>query len=122
MNLLASILRTAVPLLAGYLLTVTGLLGLDVDSTQAAALVTAAVTAAYYLLLRLAEQAAARIGWEPARYAAGLLLGWARSPEYGKDRPVPGTIQVRLNAEAFGADLYEAVRRNIRLDGSGDVR
>jgi hypothetical protein len=117
MNLLASLSRTVVPVLAGYLLTITGALGFNVDSGQAAALATAGFTAAYYLLLRLLEQAADRLDWQPARMAAGLLLGWARSPEYTNEKHVPGTVQVRLDAEAFGADLHEIIRKNIRPGG-----
>lgn len=83
MNLLASILRTVVPVAVGLILTVTGALGIDIDSEQAAGLATAAFTAGYYVLFRLAEQAAARLGWEPLRLVAGMLLGWARPPEYG---------------------------------------
>lgn len=121
MNLLASLLRTVVPLAAGWVLTVTGALGIDVDTAETAGLVTAAVTAGYYLLLRLAEQAAAKLRWEPLRLVAGVLLGWARPPQY--ERPSePGTIRVHLDAKAFGDDLHEAIRRNIRLRGGGDLR
>lgn len=118
MNLLASILRTVVPLVAGWVLTVTGALGIEADSVAVAGGVTAAVTAVYYLLLRLAEEAAARLEWEPLRLVAGVLLGWARPPQYQPDEPAPkGTIRVHLNAEAFGEELREAVRRNIHLGG-----
>lgn len=82
MNLFASLLRTVVPLLAGWVLTVTGALGLDVDSATVAGGVTAAVTAVYYLLFRLVEEAAGRLGWQPVRLLAGVLLGWARPPQY----------------------------------------
>ncbi|MFC8276243.1 hypothetical protein ACFUJR_27680 [Streptomyces sp. NPDC057271] len=110
MNLLASLLRTIVPLLAGWVLTVTGALGIDVDSTAVAGGITVAVTAAYYALLRLAEEAAARIGWEPLRLVAGLLLGWARPPEY---QAPTGTVPVRLrlDKEAMHTDFVEALRR-----------
>lgn len=84
MNLLASILRTLVPLLVGWVLAVTGALGIEADSAAVAGGVTAVVTAAYYLLLRLAEEAAAKLQWEPLRLVAGVLLGWARPPQYSK--------------------------------------
>ncbi|MFE7947423.1 hypothetical protein [Streptomyces sp. NPDC057426] len=109
MNLLASLLRTVVPLLAGWFLTVTGALGIDVDSTAVAGGITVAVTAAYYALLRLAEEAAARIGWEPLRLVAGLLLGWARPPEYQAPRTVP--VRLRLDKDAMHTDFVEALRR-----------
>lgn len=121
MNLLASLSRTVVPVIAGYVLTVTGALGIDVDSGQAAALATAGFTAAYYLLLRLLEQAADRLDWQPARMVAGLLLGWARPPEYGKPAAV-GTIDVRLDSEEFAAAMLEAIRASVRVNGSGNTR
>ncbi|MDI9885303.1 hypothetical protein QMZ92_13095 [Streptomyces sp. HNM0645] len=117
MNLLASILRTLVPLVVGWVVTITGAIGIEVDSTAVAGGVTAAVTAVYYLLLRLAEQAAERLQWEPLRLVAGVLLGWARPPQYKQPSPA-GTVQVHLDAEAFGQDLHEIIRRNIRLGGS----
>lgn len=85
MNLLASLLRTVVPLLAGWVLTVTGALGIEADSTAVAGGITVLVTAVYYLVLRLAEAAAIRLRWEPLRLVAGLLLGWARPPQYKTD-------------------------------------
>ncbi|TLQ45746.1 hypothetical protein [Streptomyces marianii] len=93
LNLLASLLRTVVPVLAGAILTLTGALGIPVDSAQVAVIVTAALTAAYYLVFRLAEQATARLRWERLRRIAGVLLGWARPPQY-KEPPPAGTVQV----------------------------
>ncbi|OII60596.1 hypothetical protein BJP40_09555 [Streptomyces sp. CC53] len=75
MHLLASILRTLVPLLVGWVVTVTEALGIEVDSVAVASGVMAAVTAAYYLLLRLAEQLAERLEWTPLRLAAGCAPG-----------------------------------------------
>ncbi|NUK22079.1 hypothetical protein [Streptomyces lunaelactis] len=112
MNLLASLLRTVVPLAVGWILTVTGALGIDVDSAEAASLVTAAVTAGYYFLLRLAEQAAERLQWEPLRLVAGVLLGWARPPQYEQ---TSGTVQIHLDNKGFEADLRDLISRHIRL-------
>ncbi|MER8042702.1 hypothetical protein [Streptomyces sp. NPDC094032] len=116
MNLLASVLRTAVPLLAGWILTVTGALGIETDQPAIVAGVTAAVTLAYYMLLRLAELAAERIGWEPVRLVAGLLLGWARPPAY---TPPTGTVPVRIHFDqaALRADVGEALRAAARDAG-----
>lgn len=119
MNLLASLLRTFVPLLAGWVLTVSGVLGIEVDSVAVAGGITAAVTLAYYALLRLAEEGAARIGWEPLRLVAGLLLGWARPPEY---QAPTGTVPVRihLDKEALHMDFVEVLRRAGRdVEGRG---
>ena len=113
MNLLASLLRTVVPLAVGLVLTITGALGIDADSTAVAAGVTAALTAAYYLLLRLAEAGAERIGWEPLRLVAGVLLGWARPPTY--EPPGTSTLKVRLDTAAFSAELREVIERNLRF-------
>ncbi|MEV7282883.1 hypothetical protein [Streptomyces sp. NPDC093111] len=108
-NLFASVLRTAVPLTAGWILTVTGALGIETDSKAVTGGVTAAVTLAYYVLFRLAELAADRIGWEPARLIAGLALGWARPPEY---QAPTGTLPVRIHfdKEALRADIGDALR------------
>jgi hypothetical protein len=81
--LLPSILRTVVPLVAGWILvTLTGA-GFTVDSNSARAAVTLAVTAAYYVVFRLVERLAEKFGG-PAwvRAAAGVLLGYARPPRY----------------------------------------
>ncbi|GAA2108650.1 hypothetical protein [Streptomyces synnematoformans] len=82
MNLYLSVLRTVVPLFVGWLLTVTGALGIDVDSEAAAGGVTVVVAAVYHALFRVLEDAAVRLKWEPLRLVAGALLGWARPPEY----------------------------------------
>lgn len=81
--LLPSILRTVVPLVAGWVIvTLTGA-GFTVDSRSAQAAVTLAVTAAYYLLFRLIERLTEKFGGPPwVRAAAGLLLGYARPPRY----------------------------------------
>lgn len=116
MNLLASTLRTLVPLLAGWVLTVTGALGIDADSTAVAGGVTIAVTAAYYLALRLAEEAAARLEWEPLRLAAGVLLGWARPPQY-EPTLTTAPVRVRFDTEALATDVGEALRQAARDAG-----
>jgi small neutral amino acid transporter SnatA (MarC family) len=89
-SLFPSVLRTVVPLLVGWVITVTGALGIEADSTAVAGGTTVLVTALYYLLFRAVEQAATRLQWEPLRVAAGLALGWARPPEYGKESTAGG--------------------------------
>ena len=90
-SLFPSVLRTAVPLLVGWIVTGTGALGVHVDSTTVAGGVTAAVALAYYLLFRILESAATHLSWEPLRVAAGLLLGWARPPHYDGGAAPSGT-------------------------------
>lgn len=72
-SLLPSILRTVVPLLVGLLLTWPITAGLGITEEQATAVTTTVVTAAYYLLVRLAEQYVPQLGW---------LLGYASAPLY----------------------------------------
>ncbi|MFD8233986.1 hypothetical protein ACFV20_19160 [Streptomyces sp. NPDC059696] len=81
-SLFPSVMRTVVPLLVGWVLSVTGALGIEADSVAVASGVTVLVTGVYYLVFRALEQVAARLEWEPVRVAAGLLLGWARPPAY----------------------------------------
>ncbi|MFE0270801.1 hypothetical protein ACFWZY_01475 [Streptomyces sp. NPDC058992] len=122
-NLLASVLRTVVPVIAGALLTLTGAVGINVDSTQAAIVVTALVTAAYYLVFRLAEQAAARLRWAWLRRAAGVLLGWARPPQYTPQQHIDVTLDVDWSK--VGEDLFTSLQRNIGARGTaafGDDR
>lgn len=79
MSLAPSLVRTVVPLVVGYFLAwpVTKLLGLTEE--QVTSLVTVAVTALYYLGVRLAEQYVPQLGW---------LLGYAATPVY--DTPAGG--------------------------------
>jgi hypothetical protein len=81
--LLPSILRTVVPLLAGWAITVLTGLGLDADSTAVTGGVTAAVAAAYYITFRVTERLVERLrGPAWLGTVAGLLLGYARPPRY----------------------------------------
>ncbi|WP_327162871.1 hypothetical protein [Streptomyces zaomyceticus] len=117
MNLLASILRTVVPLLAGWVLTVTGALGIETDSGAVTGGIAAAVTLVYYVLLRVAELGAARIGWEPGRLIAGLLLGWARPPQYEKATADTVAVRVHLDWDALGRDIRAALGQAVRDAG-----
>jgi hypothetical protein len=85
-SLFPSLMRTATPIVAGALLTLATRAGVGLDSGTATTIVTAAITAAYYLAFRLLEEAAGRLGAGRLRTVAGVLLGWARPPSY----PVPG--------------------------------
>lgn len=82
MDLFASMMRTLVPAVAGLLGGWAARAGLSIDSATMTAVVTTAATAAYYSAFRLLESWAGRVGWAPLRTAAGVLLGWARPPEY----------------------------------------
>jgi hypothetical protein len=80
--LFPSAMRTLVPIVAGALLTLALRTGVDLDSGTATTVVTAALTAVYYLLFRGFEHLADRLGAGRLRTAAGVLLGWARPPQY----------------------------------------
>jgi hypothetical protein len=82
MNLYISVLRTLVPLFVGWVVTAAGAFGVDADSTTVTAGVTALVTAVYYAVFRALEEWATKQEWKPLRLVAGVLLGWARPPEY----------------------------------------
>jgi hypothetical protein len=74
-------MRTAVPLLAGYILTATETIGVHPDTTATTALVTALVTGVYYTVFGVIEHLADRVSYGPLRVLAGVLLGWARPPQ-----------------------------------------
>ncbi|MFD5468911.1 hypothetical protein [Streptomyces sp. NPDC127105] len=81
-NLFVSAARTLLPAGVAALLTVTGHLGIPVDSETAAGLVSLALFATYWAVFRGLEALAGRLAWRPLQLVAGVLLGWARPPEY----------------------------------------
>lgn len=81
-GLFISTMRTAVPLVAGYLLTLLARTGLDIDSTTVTGAVTVAVAVVYYLLFRVLELVGERADGTALQNIAGVLLGWARPPSY----------------------------------------
>ena len=71
----ASLIRTIVPLVAGAVISWLALVNLDIDAEGQAALaslLTAALTGAYYLVIRIIETKVPQVGW---------LLGLAKSPD-----------------------------------------
>ncbi|MEU3255957.1 hypothetical protein [Streptomyces sp. NPDC006997] len=82
-SLFISTMRTFVPVGVGLALSLTGRLGIPVDSEDAALVVLALLVSAYYLVFRGLEWLAERLAWRPLQVAAGMLLGWARPPAYG---------------------------------------
>ncbi|MFG3140748.1 hypothetical protein ACGFZA_31655 [Streptomyces sp. NPDC048211] len=83
-GLFVSFMRTAVPLVAGYLLTLLARAGLDIDSATVTGAVTTAAALVYYLLFRLLELLGERAQGTFLQNLAGLFLGWARPPAYPK--------------------------------------
>jgi RsiW-degrading membrane proteinase PrsW (M82 family) len=81
--LFPSILRTVVPLVAGWIIVALTGLGFSLNSNTAQAAVTLAAAGTYYVVFRLVERAAEKFGgpvW--LRGTVGALLGYARPPHY----------------------------------------
>jgi hypothetical protein len=87
-GLFISTMRTAVPLVAGWLLTLAASAGLDLDSTAATGAVTIVLALVYYLAFRLLELVGQRSNGTVLQNIAGVLLGWARPPAYPKFEPL----------------------------------
>lgn len=86
-GLFISTMRTAVPLVAGYLLTLLARAGLDIDSTTITGAVTVALALVYYLAFRVLELLGERADGTALQNIAGALLGWARPPAYPRSEP-----------------------------------
>lgn len=71
-----SVIRTAVPYLAGLLVTAALKLGVDLDEATATQAVTVAVGFVWYVSFRLLER------WKPG---FGWLLGSPKQPTYTKE-------------------------------------
>ncbi|MFF3190569.1 hypothetical protein [Streptomyces misionensis] len=83
-GLFVSFMRTVVPLVAGWLLTLAVRAGVEINSATVTSIVTVSLAAAYYLLFRLLEWLGQRANGTALQNLAGLLLGWARPPQYPK--------------------------------------
>jgi hypothetical protein len=82
----ASLWRTVVPYIVGYLAVQLARLGIDLDDASLTAALATGFGTVYYALFRRLEQVAGT-GW-------GWLLGLARPPEYprGDDVDEPGRL------------------------------
>jgi hypothetical protein len=108
-NLFVSFIRTAVPVVAGLVLTWAARLGLDLDDATTTMYVMAGLTASYYAVFRLLEELADRMAWGPLQTLAGILLGWARPPQYVT--PITAPVRLKLDQAAMHQDIGEFVRR-----------
>lgn len=81
-GLFISAMRTGVPLVAGWLLTLAAHAGFEFDSTTITGAVTVALAFAYYLVFRLLERLGERANGTFLQNLAGLFLGYARPPAY----------------------------------------
>jgi len=84
-----SFLRTGVPLVAGWLLTLALRAGITIDSEWVVSAVTVLLALIYYVVFRLLELLGTRLRGTFLQTAAGLLLGWARPPSYPKVDGLP---------------------------------
>jgi hypothetical protein len=80
--LFISTMRTVVPLIAGWLLTLLVKTGITLDSSTVTYAVTFAAVIVYYLLFRGLEVIGTRLHGTKLQTIAGVLLGWARPPSY----------------------------------------
>ncbi|WP_405991115.1 hypothetical protein [Streptomyces sp. NBC_00986] len=83
-GLFVSAMRTGVPLVAGWLLTLAVRAGVEIDSATVVGAVTVAIALGYYLVFRLLEVVGERLPGTFLQNLAGLFLGWARPPAYPK--------------------------------------
>ncbi|THA78421.1 hypothetical protein E6R60_05935 [Streptomyces sp. A0642] len=81
-GLFISTMRTAVPLIAGWLLTLAVRAGIGIDSATVTAAVTVGCALIYYLAFRVLELLGERAPGAVLQNLAGVFLGWARPPAY----------------------------------------
>ncbi|MFF8485145.1 hypothetical protein [Streptomyces antibioticus] len=81
-GLFISFMRTAVPLVAGWLLTLAVQAGVTIDSATVTGAVNVALVLVYYGVFRLLEVLGTRLRGTAVQTVAGFLLGWARPPQY----------------------------------------
>ncbi|MEU2780516.1 hypothetical protein [Streptomyces sp. NPDC007110] len=80
--LFISFMRTAVPLVAGWLLTLAVKAGVTIDSGTVTYAVTVALVLVYYVAFRLLEIVGTRLRGTALEKVGGVFLGWARPPQY----------------------------------------
>ncbi|MER6557859.1 hypothetical protein ABT300_08840 [Streptomyces sp. NPDC001027] len=93
-SLFPSVLRTVVPLVAGWIIVALTGLGFSVGSDTVQSAITLAVAGAYYLVFRLVERLVEKAGGPPwLKGAAGALLGYAQPPRYRSSDDVAELIR-----------------------------
>ncbi|MET7481381.1 hypothetical protein ABZT17_44750 [Streptomyces sp. NPDC005648] len=80
--LFISTMRTVVPFVAGWLLTLLVKAGITIDSEKVTYVVSLVLVVAYYLVFRLLEILGTKLRGSKLQTIAGVLLGWARPPQY----------------------------------------
>lgn len=93
--LFISLMRMAVPLVAGWLISLAVWAGVEVDSQAVTGAVTLALALAYYAAFRLLEQLGVKARGTVLQKLAGFLLGWARPPAYPAESTLPPVARYR---------------------------
>jgi hypothetical protein len=102
-GLFVSFMRTGVPLVAGWLLTLAVRAGIEITSATATGAVTVALALAYYIVFRLLEVLGERLPGKALQTLAGMLLGWARPPAYPKVEALqPGSSVYGTGSSSLG--------------------
>ncbi|MDX3162449.1 hypothetical protein PV516_01360 [Streptomyces scabiei] len=94
-SLFISLMRMAVPLVAGWFLSLAVWAGVEVDSQAVTGAVTLALALAYYALFRLLELLGVKARGTVLQKLAGFLLGWARPPAYPAEPTLPPVARYR---------------------------
>ncbi|MEV0472793.1 hypothetical protein OG194_29535 [Streptomyces sp. NBC_01288] len=101
-SLFPSVMRTLVPLIAGWLLTLAVRAGVTIDSEKVTSAVTVTLVLAYYVAFRLLEFIGTRLRGNGLQRVAGFLLGWARPPAYPD---TGGALPPITNTSAYSSRL-----------------
>ncbi|RRQ79413.1 hypothetical protein CQW39_09735 [Streptomyces griseofuscus] len=88
-GLFVSAMRTGVPLVAGWLLTLAVRAGVTIDSATVTAAVTVGIALVYYLVFRVLEVLGEHLPGTVLQNVAGVFLGWARPPAYPRYEALP---------------------------------
>lgn len=101
-GLFVSAMRTGVPLVAGWLLTLAVRAGVGIDSATVTGAVTIALAFAYYVVFRVLEVLGERAKGTALQNIAGALLGWARPPAYPRFEALEPVDSARYLGDSTG--------------------
>ena len=93
--LFISVMRTVVPLVAGWFISLAVWAGVEVDSQAVTGAVTLVLAVVYYALFRLLEIAGTKARGTLLQKLAGFFLGWARPPTYPVEPALPPVTRYR---------------------------
>jgi len=116
-NLFVSFMRSLVPITVALVLGLAARFGWDLDDPTVTMYVTAGLYAVYYGVFRLLEALAERMAWQPLQTIAGVLLGWAKPPQYVT--PVTAPLRIKLDMAGADEEFREFLKKALP-DGDGD--